>query len=149
MAMSRKHGVSRGPKPQSQRQLRVGEEIRHALAGILAREPLRDPALQNVVLTVTEVRVSADLRNATAFVVPLGGLGGAESRGHEALAGKPGGGDILTALEHAAPYLRHLLAPRLRLRRLPTLVFAYDDSFDHAEHIAGVLARNAPGPRDA
>ena len=64
--------MSRG-KPPSQRQLRVGEELRHVLAEILQREGLRDPALQGVILTVTEVRASPDLRNATVFVSPLGG----------------------------------------------------------------------------
>ncbi|MCA8933404.1 MAG: ribosome-binding factor A, partial [Rhodospirillaceae bacterium] len=57
----------------SQRQLRVGEQIRHSLSEILARGELHDPALLDVSITVSEVRVSPDLRNATAFIVPLGG----------------------------------------------------------------------------
>ena len=60
-------------KAPGQRQLRVGEEIRHVLASIFERETLRDPALTNVRLTVTEVRPSADLRHARVYVVPLGG----------------------------------------------------------------------------
>src|SRR3546814_1193953 len=64
------HGSS---QTRSQRQLRVGEELRHVLAELLARDELRDPHLTGVNLTVTEVRVSPDLKSATAFVVPLGG----------------------------------------------------------------------------
>lgn len=63
----------RRSKAPSKRQLRVGEEIRHALAAILTRGEFRDPDLQDVSITVTEVRVSPDLRNATAYVMPLGG----------------------------------------------------------------------------
>src|SRR5215470_15087873 len=59
--------------PPSQRQLRVGEELRHALVRILGRGGLRDPELEGVQVTVTEVSVSPDLRNATAFIVPFGG----------------------------------------------------------------------------
>ena len=66
-----KHNI-RAP---SQRQLRVGEEIRHALAHILERSEVRDPDLAGKAITVTEVRVSPDLKNATAYVVPLGGVG--------------------------------------------------------------------------
>src|SRR6185437_9429846 len=61
---------NRGSKPASQRQLRVGEELRHVLAGLLRPGVLRDPALRDVTVTVTEVQVSPDLRNATAFVMP-------------------------------------------------------------------------------
>ena len=83
---------SRAP---SQRQLRVGEELRHVLAHVLERGDLRDPGLAGVTVTVTEVRVSPDLRNATAYVVPLGG-GAAE--------------DVLGALARARPYLRRKVA---------------------------------------
>ena len=69
--MSRQgHHNNREP---SQRQLRVGEELRHALSHILQRGELRDPALAGVTITVTEVRISPDLKNADAFVMPLGG----------------------------------------------------------------------------
>jgi ribosome-binding factor A len=66
------HDRSQGPRAASQRQLRVGEELRHALAQLLRPGELRDPALRDANITVTEVRVSPDLRNATAFVMPLG-----------------------------------------------------------------------------
>jgi len=115
--------MSRG-KPPSQRQLRVGEELRHVLAEILQREGLRDPALQGVILTVTEVRASPDLRNATVFVSPLGG------------------GDIkaiLAGLKRAAPYLRSAVAKRVHLKYLPMLQFKEDTSFDEGARIDAAL----------
>ncbi len=121
--------AGRSAKAPSQRQLRVGEELRHALAEIFLRGELRDPALHGVSLTVAEVRVSADLRNATVFVIPLGGGGGAE---------------MMAALERCTPYLRGQVAGRVRLRYVPTLVFAADPSFDYAERIDSVLRALEP-----
>lgn len=114
-------GRSRAP---SQRQLRVGEEIRHALAWILERGEVRDPALQGVTVTVTEVRANPDLKNATAYVVPLGGGDAAA---------------LVPALTRAAPYLRHLVAEKVRLRYTPTLHFEADESFDNADRISTLL----------
>jgi ribosome-binding factor A len=114
----------RGP---TQRQLRVGEEIRHALAWILERGDFRDPELAETRVTVTEVRVSPDLRNATVFVTPLGGLGDS--------------GALLEALGRASGFLRGQLGRRLRTRFTPALSFAADDSFDHARRIDEVLRR--------
>ena len=111
-------------KPQSQRQLKVGEEIRHALAWIIERGELRDPALTGRAITITEVRVSPDLRNATAFVMPLGG-GEAET--------------IVAALRHAKSFLRRLIAQSVKLRHVPDLSFQADDSFDSFNRIDGLL----------
>jgi ribosome-binding factor A len=111
-------------KPPSQRQRRVGEEIRHALAWTIERGELRDPVLAGVPITVTEVRASPDLKNATAFVTPLGG------------------GDmqpILEALRRAAPFLRHEIASRLDLKYVPRLSFEPDTSFDEASRIDALL----------
>jgi ribosome-binding factor A len=108
----------------SQRQLRVGEEVRHALAWLLERGDIRDPGLQGATVTVTEVRVSPDLRNATAYIVPLGG------------------GDVapvLEALTRARPFLRRQIAAAVRLQYAPNLTFAADTSFDHASRIDGLL----------
>ncbi len=113
-------------KPPSQRQLRVGEEIRHAMSAILARGDLRDPALQDVSLTVSEVRASPDLKNATCFVIPLGG-GDA--------------GEVVDALKRAGPFLRGQLAREVRLRHVPRLSFQADQSFDEATRIDNVLRR--------
>ena len=111
-------------KAPGQRQLRVGEQLRHALAEVMARGDLRDPELRDVPITVTEVRVSPDLKNATAFVMPLGG------------------GDIdrlLAALARAAPYLRGQMARVVQLRFTPALSFLADTSFDEAQHIDSLL----------
>ena len=118
-----KHG-SRGP---SQRQLRVGEEVRHALAWILERGELRDPAIAETPITVTEVRVSPDLKNATCFVTPLGG--------GDAAAVKA----VVDALEHAKKFLRHEVARTVNLKFAPNLHFLHDTSFDEAGHIDALL----------
>lgn len=110
----------------SQRQLRVGEALRHALSGILERGNLRDPALRNVSITVTEVRASPDLKNATAFVMPLGG---------------EAADDIVEALTRAAPFLRGVIAKEVELRHVPRLQFEVDRSFGEADHIDALLRR--------
>jgi ribosome-binding factor A len=112
------------PKTPGQRQLRVGEEIRHVLARIFERESLRDPALAGVRLTVTEVRPSADLRHARVYVVPLGG--GAMDA-------------ILAGLKRVRPYLRREMAGQLQMKFIPDLSFAADTSFDEAAHILELL----------
>jgi ribosome-binding factor A len=109
-----------------QRPLRVGEALRHALAGLLGKGALRDPALEGASITVSEVKVSADLRNGTAFVMPLGGAKAAEA---------------IAALERSAPYLKRLLGREVGLRRVPDLTFALDPSFDRAQRINALLAR--------
>ncbi len=117
--------MTRGKKP-TVRQLRVGEELRHALAEILGRGDLRDPELRGHSITVTEVRMSADLRRAVAYVVPLGG------RDETA---------VLAALHRAAPYLRGRIARRVRLKFTPALVFEQDTTYDEAAHIDEILRR--------
>ncbi|MFQ5958453.1 MAG: 30S ribosome-binding factor RbfA [Alphaproteobacteria bacterium] len=117
--MAKGHG-----KVPSQRQLRVGEELRHALAEVLGRGDLRDPGLSGTPVTVTEVRVSPDLRNATAFVVPLGG-GDTET--------------VLAALARATPYLRAQVARLVRLKFAPDFAFRADTSFDQASDIDSLL----------
>lgn len=122
--MPRGKGSTRpGATGPSQRQLRVGEEIRHALADILRRGELRDPALLDVNVTVTEVRISPDLKNATAFVMPLGG-------------GNP---EVIAALNRASPFLRSQVAREVRLQHVPRLGFEADTSFDYATKIDRLL----------
>src|ERR1700757_1766165 len=90
-----------GMKAPSQRQLRIGEEIRHMLANLLERGDIRDPDVAGKVITVTEVSVSPDLRNAAVYVVEMGG------------------GDItalLTGLKRVAPFFRQQLAKNMALR---------------------------------
>lgn len=115
----------RSGKSPSQRQLRVGEEIRHALVRILGRDPLRDPDLAGLSLTVTEVKVSPDLKAATAFVTPFGGSGSQA---------------VVKALKRAAPFLTRRLAGEIELKTVPRLTFALDTTFDRAQAIERILA---------
>ena len=115
-------------KSRSQRQLRVGEVIRHALAQTLERGEAHDPGLDGVSITVTEVRISPDLRNATAFVMPLGGTDVAP---------------VLESLNRATPFFRRRIASGIDMRRLPALSFQLDESFDNASHIDSLL--RSPG----
>ena len=115
------------PEARSQRQLRVGEAVRHALDRILERAHFRDPDLVDVSVTITEVRISADLHNATAFVLPLGGTNKET---------------VIAALRRAAPYLRGQLAREVELRTVPNLTIEPDTSFDYATHIDSLLRRS-------
>jgi ribosome-binding factor A len=119
---------SRGAAP-SQRQLRVGEEIRHALVRILARGGLRDPALAGANITVTEVRISPDLKHATAFVTPFGG-GDA--------------GALAQALRRATGYFRSQLGHEVPLRHVPSISFEPDRTFERAERIDALLQSAKP-----
>lgn len=117
--------MSRGAaKAPSQRQLRVGEQIRHVLARLLQEGRTHVEVLTHRDITVTEVRVSPDLKAATAFVTPLGGQD------------MPG---TLADLRTAAPALRHELARELNLRFTPRLSFQADRSFDEAAKIDTLL----------
>ncbi len=118
--------MSRGKgRTPSQRQLRVGEELRHVLAAILARGELRDPALKDQSITVSEVRVSPDMRHATAYVMPLGGAGDAT--------------EIVTALNRAAAFLSHEVGRRITMKYTPILQFTLDTVFDEAQRIDALL----------
>lgn len=111
---------------QGQRQLRVGAEIRASISAVLQRGHFRDPELAATAhkITVTEVRISPDLKNATAFVMPLGGQQV----------------DVLIpALNRAAPFMQAEIARGLQLRYTPKLSFKFDDTFDNAAHIDGLL----------
>lgn len=126
------------PAGPSQRQLRVGEELRHAIAHALERGHFRDPALAGASITVTEVRVSPDLKSATAYVTPLGGANVEE---------------VVRALQRASAYFRGEVARAVTLRYAPTITFAADTSFDYASRIHGILhrpevARDLDAPED-
>ena len=110
-------------KPQtgpSQRQLRVAEEIRHVLAGLFERRDFRDPELASAHITVTEVRMTPDLRHATVFVARLG---------------RPDIDALLPALKRASAYLRGQVAHTLRLRSAPDLSFLADEALEYATKI--------------
>ena len=119
---------SSGLAGPSQRQLRAGELIRHALVDILREEDIHDEALAGVSVTVTEVRLSPDLRHATCFVEPLGaGVEAAPTTGHES--------EIIKALNAHAKFLRGRLGPKLDMKLTPDLKFRHDESFDAASHM--------------
>jgi ribosome-binding factor A len=109
-----------GDTGPSQRQLRAGELVRHALANILREEDIQDPALVGVSVTVTEVRMSPDLRHATCFVEPLGGANAA---------------DVVAGLNRASRFLRGRLGKVIDLKFTPDLRFLHDESFDAAAHM--------------
>jgi ribosome-binding factor A len=122
--MKRK-GQGQGSGAPSQRQLRAGELVRHALVDILAREDIRDPELRGVSVTVGEVRASPDLKHMTAFVSALG-------------PGDPRA--IAAALTRCSGFLRGRLARVVDLRFTPQLHFEPDVSYDEARHIDELLA---------
>lgn len=126
--MPRKSTDRQRPVGPSQRQLRVGEELRHALVEVLTRANFRDPDLQAVSITVSQVQASPDLKHATAFVVPLAG------REMDA---------VVKALNRASAYLRGEVGRLIRLRHVPELVFAADRSFEHASRIDAALRQPA------
>ena len=123
MAVMAKRNATRGP---SQRQLKAGELIRRALADILREEDISDPALQGVSVTVSEVRASPDLKNATVFAVPLGGEDADE---------------VITALNRNARFIRGRLGREMVMKSTPRLKFVRDVSFDTAEAMEAVFAR--------
>jgi ribosome-binding factor A len=114
-------GENAGP---SQRQLRVGEEIRHLLADILLRTEFHDRDLAGVRLTVSEVRMSPDLKHAAIFVSRLGGTDVTP---------------LLPALARVSPYLRSQIAPRIALRITPDLKFIPDAALEAATKINKLL----------
>jgi ribosome-binding factor A len=122
--MPRHHQKKSSAAGGSQRQLRVGELVRHAVADILAQGSVHDPALEGHIITVPEVRMSPDLKLATIYVMPLGG------RDTEI---------VLDALERNNKFLRGEIAHRVNLKFAPDLRFRVDERFDEAERIEKLL----------
>ena len=115
-------------RPPSQRQLKAGELIRRALADILAKENIRDPDLQGVSVTISEVRASPDLKHALVYAAPLGGT--------------TGGGNVdkvIDALQRCSSFLRGRLGKEMEMKSTPRLKFIADRSFDTAEDMARLL----------
>jgi ribosome-binding factor A len=122
--MARGHHRDKQTSSPSQRALRVGELIRHALSDMLTRGDVHDPVLEGRLVTVPEVRMSPDLRMATIYVMPLGG--------HDVK-------EVVEALEHNARYLRGEIAHRVNLKFAPEIRFRVDERFDEAERIEKLL----------
>ena len=122
--MTSKHRSASRAKTPSERQLRVGEVLRHALSDVFREEDIRDPDLKGVSVTVSEIRPSPDLRHATAFVEPLGG---------------ENADIIVKALNRHRGFLRGELGHRITLKFTPELRFSEDTSFAEAAHIEAIL----------
>ena len=118
----RTKSASSGP---SQRQLRVGEDLRHHLSAILARRETHIPELDQVSITISEVSISPDLANARIYVMTLGGIDIDK---------------VLPVLNQIAPLLRHHLSGKVHLRRLPVLKFVADESYDTADRMARLFS---------
>jgi|SRR5690348_12824570 len=108
----------------SQRQLRVGELVRHALAEMLTRGDIPDPVIEGHLITIPEVRMTADLRLATIYVMPLGGRDATE---------------VVAAFDRSKKFLRAEIAQRINLKFAPEIRFRLDESFGEAERIDKLL----------
>ena len=118
--------MSKDNKPvgPSQRMLRVGELVRHALAAMFARGEIEDDALRGAVITVPEVRMTPDLKIANAYVMPLGGLHAEE---------------IVAALNRHRKFVRGRVAPQINMKFAPEIRFFVDDTFEEASRIDALL----------
>ena len=116
--------MSKLGKPVSQRQLRVGEMIKQALGMILLRDEAKLHNLETKEITVTEVRMSQDLKIAKAFVLPLGGKNAQES---------------VEKLKEFSFVIRKVLSKKITMKYLPKLLFVKDESFDYAEKIENLI----------
>lgn len=130
--------TGRGSGP-SQRQLRVGEQVRHALSEVFQREDIRDDRLDGIVVAVSEVRMSPDLKVATCYVAPIGAVEG---------------DTVVKALNEHARFIRGRVGPALRqMRYMPEFRFRLDTSFENFSRIDAILhspevARDLPNPPD-
>ena len=111
-------------KPVTQRQLRVGEMIKQALGMLFIRDEAKLPTLSTKEITVTEVRMSPDLKTAKIFVMPLGGKDAEE---------------VVTKLKEVSFVIRKVLSKKIVMKFLPKLFFVKDDSFDYAEKIENLI----------
>ena len=111
---------------KSQRQLRVGEELRHLISNALLRETFYDQIIENNTITVTEVNISPDLKNAKVYIMPLGG----ENQS-----------DVLDSLRKANGRIKNLISHKINLRQIPKLQFRIDETFEYARNIENILQK--------
>ena len=116
--------MSKFGKPMTQRQLRVGEMVKQALSMIFLREEAKLPNIETKEITVTEVRMSPDLKTAKAFVLPLGGKNSKE---------------VIEKLKEFSFVIRKVLSKKITMKFLPKILFIKDDSFDYAEKIENLI----------
>jgi ribosome-binding factor A len=124
MARHKSNHRDNAPGGGSQRQLRVGELVRHAIADMLARGDVHDPVIEGHLITVPEVRMTADLRLATIYIMPLAGRDA---------------DDVLAAFGRHKKYLRAEIAHRINLKFAPDIRFRVDERFAEAERIDRLL----------
>ena len=117
---------SKNNSTKSQRQLRVGEELRHLISNALLRESFYDQIIENNTITVTEVNVSPDLKNAKVYIMPLGGENKLE---------------VLDSLNKSNGRIKKLISSNINLRQIPKLQFKIDETFEYAENIENILQK--------
>ena len=109
---------------KSQRQLKVGEELRHLISSILLRESFYDEYIKDNNITITEVSVSPDLKNAKVYVMPLGGKNQ---------------GDVLNSLNKVTGRIKKIISNNISLKQTPKIFFKIDDTFEYAKNIQNIL----------
>ena len=117
---------SKNNSTKSQRQLRVGEELRHLISNVLLRESFYDQIIENNTITVTEVNVSPDLKNAIVYIMPLGGENKLE---------------VLDSLNKSNGRIKKLISSNINLRQIPKLQFKIDETFEYAKNIENILQK--------
>ncbi len=111
---------------KSQRQLKVGEELRHLISNALIRENFYDEYIKNNNITITEVNVSPDLKNAKIYIMPLGGKNKI---------------DVLNSLNKVSGRIKKIISTNISLRQTPKLLFQIDETFEYAENIHNILEK--------
>ena len=117
---------SKNNSTKSQRQLRVGEELRHLISNALLRESFYDQIIENNTITITEVNVSPDLKNAKVYIMPLGGENKLE---------------VLDSLNKSNGRIKKLISNNINLRQIPKLQFKIDETFEYAKNIENILQK--------
>ena len=117
---------SKNNSTKSQRQLRVGEELRHLISNALLRETFYDQIIENNTITITEVNVSPDLKNAIVYIMPLGGENKLE---------------VLDSLNKSNGRIKKLISSNINLRQIPKLQFKIDETFEYAKNIENILQK--------
>ncbi len=117
---------SKNNSTKSQRQLRVGEELRHLISNVLLRQTFYDHIIENNTITITEVSVSPDLKNACVYIMPLGGKNKT---------------DVLDSLSKANGRIKKLISSNINLRQIPKLRFRIDETFEYARNIENILQK--------
>ena len=117
---------SKNNSTKLQRPLRVGEKLRHLISNALLRETFYDHIIENNTITITEVNVSPDLKNATVYIMPLGGKNKI---------------DVLDSLNKANGRIKKLISSNINLRQIPKLQFRIDETFEYARNIENILQK--------